>query len=252
MKKLLRGGAAALFWLAAWALLARLVGSELLLPAPWAVAARLGQLAARASFWGTVGTTLLRILCGTAAGILLGVLTALLTSRFRAADALLRPLLTVVKTTPVASFIILLLIWVGRDILPAVIVVLMVLPVTWANVCAGIASLDPDLREVAKVFGFSPVRSFRRLWLPTVLPHFLSACRSALGLGWKAGVAAEVLTVPLRSIGRMLYEAKLNLETADLFAWTVTVILCSLVIEKLLASGLGLLEGRRERKGEGK
>ncbi len=224
------------------------MNSPLLLPAPWTVLRRLGQLLAQSAFWSTVGTTLLRILCGAASGILLGVLTALLTSRFRAADALLRPLLTVIKTTPVASFIILLLIWVGRDVLPGVIVVLMVLPVTWANVCAGIASLDPELREMAKVFGFSRLRCFRRLWLPTVLPHFLAACRSALGLGWKAGVAAEVLTVPLRSVGRMLYESKLNLETADLFAWTVTVILCSFAIEKLLAAGLGLLAGRRTRR----
>ncbi len=209
-------------------------------------------MAAQPPFWGTVGVTLLRILCGAAAGLLLGVLTALLTSFSPAADALLRPLLTVVKTTPVASFIILLLLWVGRDTLPAVIVVLMVLPVTWANVSAGIAALDPQLREMGKVYGFSPLRAFRRLWLPTVLPHFLSACRSALGLGWKAGVAAEVLTVPRRSIGRMLYEAKLDLETADLFAWTVTVILCSLIIEKLLAAGLGLLTPRRGRKGAGK
>ncbi len=213
---------------------------------------RLGELLCQAAFWGTVGVTLLRILCGTAGGILLGVLTALLTSRFRVADALLNPLLTVVKTTPVASFIILLLIWVGRDILPAVIVVLMVLPVTWANVCAGISSLDPQLGEMAKVFGFPPMRRFRRLWLPTVLPHFLAACRSALGLGWKAGVAAEVLTVPLRSMGRMLYEAKLNLETTDLFAWTAAVVLCSLVIEKLLAAGLDRLTGRRGGKGADK
>ena len=241
-----------MFWLAVWLLLAHRAGSPLLLPSPWAVMVRLGQLAAQAPFWGTVGVTLLRILCGAAAGILLGVLTALLTSFSPAADALLRPLLTVVKTTPVASFIILLLLWVGRDILPAVIVALMVLPVTWANVCAGIAAIDPQLREMGKVYGFSPLRAFRRLWLPTVLPHFLSACRSALGLGWKAGVAAEVLTVPRQSIGRMLYEAKLDLETADLFAWTVAVILCSLVIEKLLAAGLGLLTSRRGRKGGGK
>ncbi len=213
---------------------------------------RLGELLCQAAFWGTVSVTLLRILCGTAAGILLGVLTALLTSRFRIADALLSPLLTVVKTTPVASFIILLLIWVGRDVLPAVIVVLMVLPVTWANVCAGIAALDPQLWEMARVFGFPPMRAFLRLWLPTVLPHFLSACRSALGLGWKAGVAAEVLTVPLRSMGRMLYEAKLNLETTDLFAWTAAVVLCSLVIEKLLAAGLDRLTGRRGGKGADK
>ncbi len=248
----MRGCFAALFWLAVWLLLARLAGSPLLLPSPWAVAIRLGLLAAQPSFWGTVGVTLLRILCGAAAGLLLGVLTALLTSVSPAADALLRPLLTVVKTTPVASFIILLLLWVGRDTLPAVIVVLMVLPVTWANVCAGIAAMDPQLMEMGKVYGFSPLRAFRRLWLPTVLPHFLSACRSALGLGWKAGVAAEVLTVPQRSIGRMLYESKLNLETADLFAWTVTVILCSLVIEKLLAAGLGLLAAPRARKGADK
>ena len=225
------------------------MGRELLLPAPWTVLRRLGRLLCLASFWGTVGVTLLRILCGALAGTLLGVLIALLTSRFRAADALLSPLLTVVKATPVASFIILLLIWVGRDLLPAVIVLLMVLPVVWANVCAGIAAIDPLLREMTKVYGFSPLRSFRRLWLPTVLPHFLAACRSALGLAWKAGVAAEVLTVPLRSIGRNLYEAKLNLETTDLFAWTLTVILCSLLIEKLLAAGLGLLAGRRGRKG---
>ncbi len=226
--------------------------SPLLLPAPWAVLRRLWQLIGQASFWNAVGVTMLRILCGAAAGILLGVLIAMLTSRFRAADALLGPLLTVVKTTPVASFIILLLLWVGRDMLPGVVVMLMVLPVTWANVCAGIAGIDPQLREMTKVFGFSPLRRFRRLWLPGVLPHFLSACRSALGLGWKAGVAAEVLTVPLRSIGRNLYEAKLNLETADLFAWTLTVILCSLAIEKLLAAALGLLGAPGNRKEEGK
>ena len=73
------------------------------------------------------------------------------------------------------------------------------------------------------------------------MPHFLSACRTSLGLAWKAGVAAEVLTVPVRSIGRMLYESKLYLETVDLFAWTVVVVACSLIIEKLLMAAIGRL-----------
>lgn len=250
--RLLRALAAAVFWLLVWQLLAVLIGRAVVLSPPTAVIRTLIALMGTWAFWLTLGASFLRILTGYLIGVLLGLLLALLTRWSRIARCLLSPFMSVLKATPVASFIILLLLWVGRDILPAVIVVLMVLPVTWANVCAGIAALDPQLKEMGKVYGFSPLRAFRRLWLPTVLPHFLSACRSALGLGWKAGVAAEVLTVPRRSIGRMLYESKLNLETADLFAWTVTVILCSLVIEKLLAAGLGLLTPRRDRKGDGK
>ncbi len=239
------------FWLLVWALLARLVDKALLLPGPAAVLRRLLGLAATGAFWRTVGVTLLRILCGALAGTVLGVAAAVLTWRFRLLHDLLSPLLTLVKSTPVASFILLLLIWLGRDILPAVIVVLMVLPVIWANVEAGLRGVDPGLREMAKVFRFPPFRRLRRVWIPSVLPSFLAACRSTLGLAWKAGVAAEVLTVPVRSIGKMLYESKLNLETTDLFAWTVVVVLCSLVIEKLLTSLLGRLlkqPGREEAR----
>ena len=73
------------------------------------------------------------------------------------------------------------------------------------------------------------------------MPHFLSACRTALGLAWKSGIAAEVLTVPALSIGKMLYESKLYLETVDLFAWTVMVIACSLLIEKVLMAAVARL-----------
>jgi NitT/TauT family transport system permease protein len=98
---------------------------------------------------------------------------------------------------------------------------------------------------MAKVYGLSRRRIFRRITLPSVLPHFRAALSSALGLGWKAGIAAEVLTVPKRAIGRMIYESKLYLETTELFAWTLTVILLSFVIERLLLR-LVLLPGSRQ------
>lgn len=219
---------------------------ELLLPGPGAVLRRLAALAVTGPFWRTVAVTLLRILCGAGAGTALGVLAAVLTWRFRLLHTLLSPLLTLVKSTPVASFILLLLIWLGRDILPAVIVLLMVLPVTWANVEGGLRGVDRELREMAKIFRFPPLRRLRRVWIPSVLPAFLAACRSTLGLAWKAGVAAEVLTVPARSIGKMLYESRLNLETTDLFAWTVVVVLCSLLIETLLTALLDRLAAARK------
>lgn len=239
LKRLGKNGIVLAFWLLIWAALAGLVGRELLLPGPFAVLKRLFILARTSGFWLTAAVSLGRILLGAVTGVAAGTLLAVLTSRFPIADALLSPLLTIVRSTPVASFILLVLIWVGRDILPMVIVVLMVMPVVWGNVSAGIAGTDGRLLQMAKLYRFGARRTVTRVYVPAVLPHFLSACRTSLGLAWKAGVAAEVLTVPQLSIGRHLYEAKLYLETVDLFAWTVVVIALSLVIEKLLAAAIG-------------
>ena len=238
------------FWLCIWKGAAQLTGNSLLLPSPLSVLARLGQLVLTGSFWRIVLASLLRLLCGTTAAVALGCVLAVVCSRWRLLNDLLSPLLTIIKSTPVASFIILLLIWIGRDALPAVIVLLMVLPVVWGNVCAGIRTTDPLLLRTAKVFGFSRWRTLRRVYVPWVMPHFLSACRTSLGLAWKSGIAAEVLTVPALSIGKMLYESKLYWEVQDLFAWTVMVILCSMIIETVLMAAIGRLGRQYPTGGE--
>ena len=233
-RRSLTAAAVLVFWCGIWILAARLVGRELLLPSPGQVLLRLRELAGTANFWITIGCSILRVLSGILSAGVLGILLAVLTEKSALLKALLSPVMTLVKSTPVASFIILALIWLGRGILPAVISGLMVLPVVWANTAAGIRAQDPQLLEVARIYGLSRGRIFRRITLPTVLPHLRSALSSVLGLGWKAGIAAEVLTVPQPSIGKMIFDSKLYLETTSLFAWTTAVILISLVIEKLL------------------
>lgn len=230
------------FWLLVWELLALRTGSSLLLPGPASVAERTLELMASARFWHITGVSLARILCGIAAAVAAGTLTAALTARFALLRALLSPLLTAVKATPVASFIILALIWMGRDTVPCFIAFLMVLPMVWTNVSTGIAQTDALLLETARVFRFPGWKTCRLVYIPSCAPYFASACRAALGLGWKAGIAAEILTVPQNSIGKMLYESKLYLETTDLFSWTLVVILCSLVIEKALMAAVGRLD----------
>ena len=230
MKRFARGALTLAFWLAAWTALALLVHRELLLPAPWVVVRRLCELAATGAFW--------RITAVSIGRVLLGVATAVACTASKTADALLRPLMTVVKSTPVASFVVLALIWIARDWLPVFIALLMVLPVVWSNVCTGIRSADPALLELARVYGWPRGRVLRRIYVPSVRPHFLAALRSGLGFGWKAGIAAEVLTVPHSAIGRMIYESKLYLQTTDLFAWTLAVILLSVGLERLVLRAL--------------
>ena len=245
LRKTLRTLAVVLFWLLIWQLAAALVGQELLLPSPLRVARELLQLAGGAEFWLTVAQSIRRVLTGIASAVLLGILLALLTHKSALFRALLSPVMTLVKSTPVASFIILALVWLGRDVVPPVIAALMVLPVVWANVSQGLDGIDPQLLELAQVCRLPRGRVFRRITLPSVLPHLRAALCSALGLGWKAGVAAEILTVPARSIGKRIYEAKIYLETTELFAWTAAVVLLSLVIERLLLR----LVGRIGKKG---
>lgn len=233
-RKKVNGLPALIFWLAVWHIAALAVGNPLLLPTPGAVLRRLGQLALTASFWQITLTSIGRILLGVVSGVGLGVVLAVLTSLSPVLELLISPAMTAMQATPVASFAILVLIWVDRDFVPVLICAMMVLPVILGSVSTGIRMTDKQLLEMARVCRLPKVRILRRIYVPSVLPFFRTSSVSALSLGWKAGIAAEVLTVPKASIGRMLSEGKLYVMTEDMFAWTVTIVALSLLLQKFM------------------
>ena len=222
-----------LFWLAVWQLVSMALSSELLLVSPVRVVARLVELAVTADFWLSVASSFLRIVGGFLLAVAAGVVLAALSARFRRVRELLAPLILAVKSIPVASFIILALIWFSSKNLAVLISFLMVLPVIYTNVLSGIRAADPQLLEMAAVFRLSPLRRVRYIYVPQVYPFFQSACGVALGLCWKSGVAAEVIGMPQGSIGERLQQAKVYLDTPDLLAWTLVIVLVSLCFEKL-------------------
>ncbi len=220
------------FWITVWYLLALWLDKPLLLPTPLAVIQRIGELACHGDFWLRGALSLCRILGGILAGAVFAVLIGSLTATFPVCHALMSPLITIIKSTPVSSFIILALLWIDRDILPVFISFLIVFPVMWSNIHTGFRSVPRAYLELAQVFRLSGFKKVQRIYIPFTLPYFLSACRSSLGLAWKAGIAAEVLALPAISIGKQLYESKVYLETTDLFAWTTVVVLLSLLLEQ--------------------
>lgn len=230
----LQKAAAIVFWLAVWQAVYWLTGQEILVVSPAQAFTRLFTLTGNLSFWAISLSSLGRILLGFLAALAVGVLLAALTCKFLLVHAIFQPAISVIKATPVASFIILALVWIRSGNVPAFISFLMVLPIVWANVSQGISSTDRQLLEVARLFRFRPMQTFRRVYLPSVLPSFMSAFTTGLGFAWKSGVAAEVIANTKNSIGGQIYESKIYLETADLFAWTIVVILLSVIFEKLL------------------
>ncbi|MGO5115896.1 ABC transporter permease [Candidatus Avoscillospira sp. LCP25S3_F1] len=238
---------AVLVWLLIWQLGAIAMDQQILLVSPIAVLMRLGTLAVEPSFWKAVGFSLLRITGGFFLGAAVGTVLAALSARLRRVEELLAPLLLAIKSIPVASFIILALILFSSRNLSVLISFLMVLPVLYAGVLGGIRAMDKQMLEMAQVFQIPTPRRVRYVYLPQVLPYFRAACASALGLCWKSGIAAEVIGMPTGSIGERLQQAKIYLDTPDLFAWTLVIVLVSLAFERLFLALLQIATRYLER-----
>ena len=229
---------AVVFWLAVWqglslALAAAWPHGRLLLASPLEAAARLGELALTASFWQAVGVSSLRILGGFLLGCAAAAALAVPAAKCRLVRELLAPLVAAIKSVPVASFIILALVWVNSRHLSLLTAFLMAFPTVYLHTLEGIRRMDRQLLEMARVFRVPLLRRLRGLYLPQVLPFFRTAASLSMGLCWKAGTAAEVIGLPDGTIGEKLYSAKVYFLTPDLFAWTAVIVALSALMERV-------------------
>ncbi|QHQ63651.1 ABC transporter permease subunit [Anaerocolumna sedimenticola] len=225
---------AVVFWITVWQSASMLISKEMLLASPFAVIKALGFLTGKGVFWLSIFNSFLKILMGFLLAIILGILLAVLSYKMLILKEIISPLMKIIQATPVASFIILALLWVESKNLSILCSFLMVIPVIYVNVLQGIVGTDPKLKEMAYVFQITSFKKVRYIYLPAVMPYFVSASTVGLGLCWKAGIAAEVIGLPKFSIGEQLYEAKIYLMTDELFAWTIVIILISVISERLI------------------
>ncbi len=235
-------------WLVIWQLAAMAVNQEILLVSPVSMLGRWFELISEADFWSRVAFSSLRIFEGLILGVALGSALGVLASRFEWVKDLMTPLISVIRAIPVASFIILALAWVSEKSLSAFISFMICFPVFYTNVLNGAKSVDKHLTEMANVFKLSGIKRFRYIFVPAVFPYLKTAFNVSVGLAWKSGTAAELITVPNGSIGELLHQAKIFLETADNLAWAFTIILLSLLFEgacRVILSGIErALKGR--------
>jgi len=232
-KRNMEKAAAIVFALVVWQAGAMLLNNPLLLVTPVAVVRRLFSLLTEPDFFSTVVFSFVRIVSGFFLALASGSLLAVIAGRFRPVETLLWPFMTAIKSVPVASFIILCLIWLSSKNLSVFISFLMVLPIVYTNMLQGIKSTDAKLLEMAWLFRVSWIKKLKYIHIPQLKPFIFSACSVSIGLAWKSGIAAEVIGIPDGSIGEKLYEAKVYLSSGDLFAWTVIIISLSIAFEKL-------------------
>lgn len=222
------------FWILLWQIMSLIVHEELLIPSPWTVTVSAVLLLKTSGFWLSAGASLLRIVAGFLAGLTVGCILAFITSKLEIINMLISPIMHIIRAAPVASFIILALLWIQTNFLPAFISFLMVTPLVWDSMQTGIQKIDPSILEMAKVFRLSKAKTFFFVKIPSLFPFFISSCITGIGFAWKSGIAAEIICRPVWSIGRQLQDAKTYLETPQVFAWTALIIVLSLILEKFL------------------
>lgn len=246
-KEGLQRALAVLFALLVWQVAAMCVDQSILLVSPVQVLKRLTTIWQVENFTGTIWFSFYHIAGGFLLALVLGLLLAALAGRFPWVEIMLRPFMVTVKTVPVASFVVICLIWLSAQNLAIFISFLIVLPVVYGNVLQGLKSEDKGMAELAAVFRMPFLRRIAYIHLPQLKPYLLSACSTALGMAWKAGVAAEIIGTPDGSMGKQLFYAKIYLDTDDLLCWTVIIVLVSVLFEKLFMLLLKKMYGRLER-----
>lgn len=240
-KEVLKKVGAALLALTFWEIAALLIHQRILLVTPVAVARRLCTIWRVEGFARAIGFSFYHIAGGFLLGLILGCLLAYLAAKHPVVETLLWPWMAMIKSVPVASFVVICLIWLSARNLSVFISFLIVIPIIYQNVLEGLRAENREMQEVATVFQLPWRKRFRYIELPKIRPFLLSACRVTTGMAWKAGIAAEIIGVPNGSIGKMLYTAKIYLDTDDLLAWTVIIVVISVVAEKVFLAGLSRL-----------
>jgi len=222
------------FWFLVWEGLSIWFASDILLPSPFSVVKTLIYLMITLDFWQTILFSSLRIIMGFLLALMTGVLLALISYRNRFVKELFMPLMKTIQAMPVASFIILALVWIQSKNLSVLASFLMVMPIIYSNILQGFLSTDQKLLQMATVFRINQRKQILAIFIPSVMPYLISAISVGVGFCWKAGIAAEVIGIPTGSIGRRLHEAELNLMMDELFAWTMVIILISILFEKVV------------------
>lgn len=231
VKKIVLTITAICFWLFVWHFLSLKINSSIFLPSPEATYKALIRIGKRAGFWQTIFNTFSKIAKGFLLALIAGTFSAIISSFVKIIDVLVSPFMRLLKTVPVASFIILALLWVKSDKLSVLISFVMVTPVVYINILQSFDNVDNNLLEMADIFNVGLLRRLRFIYVPALVSGFMSACKIGLGFCFKAGIAAEIIGLPFQSIGSELYKSKLYLMTDELFAWTVVIVLMSVFFE---------------------
>ncbi|WP_459614721.1 ABC transporter permease [Bordetella sp. 2513F-2] len=217
-------------FLALWTLAASRMPA-FVLPDPLKVWNAMLGLFASSSFLHDVGMTLYRVAMGFLLATVVGTPLGLALGSSRALAQFCEPLLSVTNTVSSAIWAVFAIIWFGISNATTIFVVFMTaMPLILTNVWQGAKNVDKQHVDLARSFRMARTQILRKIYLPTILPYFFSGARLAFGFGWRVSLVAETLGSS-DGIGYRLRQAADLVQTDQVFAWTLMLVMLMLLLE---------------------
>ena len=215
-----------------WQLTASYMNQPELIPSVPDLIKALFQLFPTDTFYKSIFATVLRGISGILLSLAAAILAAFLFARYELLYELFRPLLTIMRSVPVISFILLALIFLDPEGIPLMIAFLTMFPLLAENLTKGIINLEPGLSLMASQFRISRKNKLIHIYYPQLKPFLFSGLVSAIGFGWRAIIMGEVLSQCAFGIGGEMKRAQLFISVPELIAWTIIAILISFLFDR--------------------
>ena len=230
-----------LFWLIVWQVVAMIVNNPILFVTPFQMVKTLLNLLQQFEVWVSIFKTCSSVVLGFLLAFVGGFILTYLSYKHLIIQHFIAPIIATFKAIPVASFIVIVLVWSSSAQLSLIISTLIGLPLVYTILLEGFNTIDVKLFEMANVFNVSSLKQFKHITLSEIAPFLYSGVQVTLGYCFKSGIAAEVIGLPLHSLGAGLYQAKVYFATDELFAYTALIIGLSYLLEKTMVALVRLI-----------
>lgn len=214
-----------------WVIVAKHYGNDVLIPGPKKVLSAFFGLFSSSDNLMAIGHTFIRLCVSLVIAYGSAIVCAAVSVRFKAVGWFLNPAIIVLRTIPVISVIVIILIIVGFTAAPYLITFLIVFPLVYEGIKHALEHIDEDLKDVYALEDGRYLRGLFVLFFPLIAPKMRSVFLQSAGLGVKVLVMAEYLSQTDASVGNELYLAKINLAFDDVFAWTICLVLFTVLLE---------------------
>jgi NitT/TauT family transport system permease protein len=223
------------FILGIWILFSNIIDNQIILPKVGDVFISLFNLFKQSNTYLIIGATVLRLLITLCISFIITIILVSLSVMSIKFASFIRPLIILLKTIPVASIIIILLIVVGHEYSPLYITGFVILPLMYEAMYVGISSIDKHIKDEVKLLSETNLEIIFKIYIPITVPFIITSILQAVGLGLKVMVMSEFIAQPRLSIGRAMLIEKQYLELGNVFSWTIIIIIIVILLEKLIS-----------------
>lgn len=213
-----------------WQVLSLAFG-RFIVPEPLDTLWRLCNLLQQADSYEHILMTALRVLTGFSVALLIAVPWGMAAGRFSWIEAFSNPGISLLKSIPVVSIIIIVLFFFGSKLMPIVISLLVVVPIVYTNTLTGMKNMDVKLVQMTRIYGVGRWMQIKELYFKGILPYLFAGFEIGLGVAFKAVIAGEVISPPRYGIGASIWNAKLYIDLEGALAWTALALILSFILE---------------------